>query len=61
MFWTIVGLLIIAWGVFAIVSSIIETQDNPSVGAAAIIVVQFGVVAIAIGLLILWVLAGVFG
>lgn len=54
-------MLIIAWGVFAIVSSFIETQDNPSVGGAAIIVVQFGIVAIAIGLLILWLLAGVFG
>lgn len=52
--WSIIGILIIAWGVFAIVSSIVETNNNPSVGGAAIIVVQFGVVAIVIGSLILW-------
>lgn len=54
MFLTISAMLIIAWGVFAIVSSIVETNNNPSVGGAAIIVVQFGVVAIVIGSLILW-------
>jgi len=59
MFLTISAMLIIAWGIFAIVSSFISMQDTPSTGGAAMIVTIFGVVAISIGALILF-LAGVF-
>lgn len=59
MLWAIVGILIIAWGVFAIVSSFVSMQDNPSTGGAAMILTIFGVVAIAIGSLMLW-LSGAF-
>jgi hypothetical protein len=55
--WWIIGVLFIAWGVFAIVTSVIETNKSPSVGGAAMIATIMGVIAIVIGSLLVWVLA----
>ena len=57
--WIIVGLLVLGWGVFAIIDSIVTSMWEPSTGGAAMIVTIIGAGAVALGLLILK-LAGAF-
>ena len=50
--WWLIGVPFIAWGVYSVVNSIIAVNKDPSVGAAAMIVIIAGGAAIVIGSLL---------
>jgi len=54
--WSIVGMLIIAWGCFAIFSGFSSAQNDPSTGTAAGCAVMLGIIALIVGGLLTWVL-----
>lgn len=52
--WSILGMLVIAWGFFAIYEGFSSAQNNPSTGTAAGCAVIMGLFALIIGGLLTW-------